>query len=230
MRIRPNVSVVAAVLLLGVTAACGQSQPSASRRAGDVSTSVFQAASPNSPATPITEATSTQSSASPEGTPELAGSFDTDLARRALDQVRATKIVKSGTPKVVLSRLAPAGALSQLLGFAFTNYAPSCDYRIGLVILKGDFDLEGYAPGFDRPLPSKYIALPYDPSYGFFGIMGSPNGSEFKHALNDPSLPDPPTPAASPVGTPAATPATPTGTPDWHYWPCPAATPGSTKP
>ncbi|HLI51708.1 MAG TPA: hypothetical protein VKU87_07925 [Thermomicrobiaceae bacterium] len=219
MRTRLFVTLVPAIFLLLSAVACGQPQPAATENVRHGAVLSPQLMTPSTRMAPAgSPGTSSETSIGP-------GPIDPTLAQQALEQVRSTHIVRSGTPKVVFALLAPARVLNQLLGRASLNYGPDCGYPIGLVILKGDFDLEGYAPGFDRSIPAKYIALPYDPQFGFMGIMSSPDGSEFKYALNDPSLPDPPTPIARPPGTPAATPA---ATPAWHYWPCPSASPAAT--
>lgn len=223
-------SMIGLVLLVVVAEGCGTSEPASSRDVRQLATQVMEAASASPASTPVSSPA--PAFATPEGTPQLTSSLDPALAKRALDHVRARKIVRSGTPKVLLARMGPARVINQVLGQAFVNYSPSCDYEVGLVILTGDFDVSGYAPGFGDAGPAlmKYVALIYDPNYGFGGIIASPNGAGFKHALNDPSLPDLSTPAASPIGTPGATPA---ATPEWHYWPCPAnpsATPTMSKP
>ncbi|HBY46294.1 MAG TPA: hypothetical protein DEG70_08580 [Chloroflexi bacterium] len=101
-----------------------------------------------------------------------------------------TDAVRSGEARVLF---AEPVFQQQLLdfGLAGTPYPPTCKREMALVIVGGDFNIEYLAPGFLHRPPAAYIGFVYDVESGILsGIITSEDGSIFKAALRDPSLPD----------------------------------------
>lgn len=105
------------------------------------------------------------------------------------DALQRTKS-RSGTTQVAVNRGATYQQLSDL-GFQLPAAWRSHQFR--LIVLRGDFDVSGMAPGFDKAPPARFIAYIYDTANPGIPAMIAPdsNGSVVKRALGDPSLPDP---------------------------------------
>ncbi len=107
--------------------------------------------------------------------------------------------LRSGQAEVVAVKiLNTAGLIANGVTTNGTSAIP--DLPLGLVIIKGDFD-DDAIPGFHmtaQPEPFRYAGMINDLEPNMHGpkmIMLSLDGSDFKKILNDPSLPDPATPA-----------------------------------
>lgn len=136
-----------------------------------------------------------------EDPPNLVSASAETITQRALDYTRQHVHIKSGEPEVLLSRRVTPEDLNNL-GLSVGNYAPDCFCPHHLVILKGDFDMNGAVPMSQDPEledPAKYVAYIYDLRSGGLAAIGSDlYGSHYKKALGDPSLPDPSAPLSPP--------------------------------
>lgn len=78
-------------------------------------------------------------------------------------------------------------------GLALLPLRADCERPLHLVIVEGDFDVRGLAPGWERSdqPPVAYLGFVYDlEADAVAQVMPSDDGAIFKLALNDPSLPD----------------------------------------
>ncbi len=109
--------------------------------------------------------------------------------------------VLSGTPQVVLARSVTNSDLDAL-GIAPIPNLTVEQPPFMLVILKGDFG-PGKIPGISisrQPTHYQYIGYVFDLWAGVpTRTIASPDGRGFRRALNDPSLPDVPTPIPAPL-------------------------------
>jgi len=117
-----------------------------------------------------------------------------NFAESALNYTRQHIHILSGQPRVISSQRVTYGELNAL-GLSVGNYGSSCTQPQQLVILQGDFDMRGAVPMSLAPsvsVPASYVAYVYDVQSGDqVSIQWDRDGSHFKRALRDPSLPDP---------------------------------------
>lgn len=129
-----------------------------------------------------------------------------EWTQKALDFTYKHVTIKSGEPVVLLSRPISHQEYPSL-GFQPWAYAPDCVRPMHLVVIKGDFDLNGAFPASVAPsaeIPASYVGYVYDleSGGGLAEIMSDRDGSTFKLVLGDPRLPDP-DPSLASISTPA---------------------------
>lgn len=129
------------------------------------------------------------------GTPNLVGATPEQIGQWAVEYVQWAKLVKSGSPQVLLSRFVTRQQFEALklgcLGGSITIEDPPLD----VVILKGDFDVTSIGLPLNRysTMSAGYLAYVVDIwSSAPFWETSSLNGHGFGAALNDPSLPPAP--------------------------------------
>lgn len=146
----------------------------------------------------------------------LTGASPSAVGKYAIDYTRANYRVVSGVPAVVLVRPVMQ---ADLAAFGLPSNFPADDQHV-LVVLRGDFDLDGHvqaplASGAAQSWRFAYLGYIFDVPTGYMhAFAASPRGGTFKEILGDASLqdplvvtPDPHRPLASPM-PPAPTPAT----------------------
>lgn len=113
------------------------------------------------------------------------------VEQAVVDYLELTDALRDVAPTVLLS----VPVFQQQLiafGLAYIPYAPDCQRPMYLVIVEGDFDVTGLAPGFGSQPPVPYIGFVYDVEADTFShILPSENGDIFRQALNDSTLPTP---------------------------------------
>jgi hypothetical protein len=136
----------------------------------------------------------------------LASASPQEVGQIALARAKTDFPVRSGTPRVVLSRTVTDAALPAM-GLPSTNFASIEQPPLTLVILKGDFGFGEHA-ALSRTASSEhfqYIGYVFDLWAGEPALtIASPDGGVFRTALNDPTLPVVPAVAVAPLATPAA--------------------------
>ncbi len=149
----------------------------------------------------------------------------TEVAEWAKRHVSNFVNIASGSPQVLLSRTVRASELPTLgLPFGNVNVVDGAPPLV-LVVLRGDFRSDGQlfaggnAPPAAQVAQVKYVALVYDLWAGLpTSVYISPNGGLLRRVLNDPSLPDDPSPPAT----------APTARPQDYTIPNPPLPPGAT--
>jgi hypothetical protein len=126
------------------------------------------------------------------------------LAQAGLEQA---SYCSRETPQVLLARRVTAADLKTM---EIDTSNPQDVTPLGLVILKGNFDESECNKHFvSTDTGSKYLCYIFDLQRGLSSAtIFSKDGSFFKKALNDPTLPDTPTDSATnvlPVSTPSGT-------------------------
>ena len=119
---------------------------------------------------------------------ELVNASKPEIAQRAKDITKAKFEVMSDTIKVAANRSTKPSEIKQL-GLGSVGFAGKTP-PLQLVIMRGEFDIGNLPGGNDKEIVN-YLGYVIDlktglPTY----IVGSPNESNFKKALGDPSLPD----------------------------------------
>ena len=130
-----------------------------------------------------------------------------DIAQVALQTVNEEFSVRSGTPQIALSRSVTNDDLVAF-GLRRVDFSSIEQPPLALVIIKGDF-VNSNLPGTGVLSDYRYVGYVFDLWAGVPALtLASPDGGEFRLALNDPSLPKVP---------PQISPATPLGLKTRHY-------------
>lgn len=147
----------------------------------------------------------TRPSASARMPHSLLGSTPNDVASYAIEYARGHRDVTKGAPTALLSRPVTRGQITALGLGCLGEFAAIEEPPLNLVILKGDFVFSTSASQ-RYTLNSKYLAYVFDAWSGEVVYrLASMDGSHFRVALNDPSLPV--TKAALPASCPTQIPA-----------------------
>lgn len=155
----------------------------------------------------------------------LAGESPSAVGQYAIDYTRASYRVVSGVPTVLLVR--PVTQADRA-AFGLPANFPADEQHV-LVILRGDFDLDGnvHAPPATRASQSwrfDYLGYIFDVPTGYrHAFAASPHGGAFSKILGDASLYDPPVVTPDPHESPAS-PMPPAPTPS-NYWPATSPAP-----
>jgi len=152
---------------------------------------------------------------------DLAHASPDTLGKAAIEYTNVRFRIVSGTPEVRVSRPVAASELPAL-GLTSVDRMLSKSVPLGLVVLKGDFDLTGGFPGYtsERNLRIQYIAYVIDLETGLpISWQTARTGGALRLALGDPSLPDEvrvwtPAPGAKAAERPRGTPVVPEFLPD----------------
>jgi len=167
---RPIVArIIGVTALLGLVMACGSptvTSPSSSNSSPQVATA--------------------------SSTPKASGSALDPAAQQVLDYVHNNVRILSGKPQLLLSRSVTVQDLANL-NIGRWHFASGCNPGLQLVIVKGDFDMQGTIPAAipaEKGIPVKYIAFTFDRDINeIIAMAGDPGGAQVKQALNDSSLP-----------------------------------------
>lgn len=127
---------------------------------------------------------------SPSHSNVLTNSSVQQVAQAALDRVGNDFVIRSGRPKVVLSKSVTRDELPAL-NLPTISRASIEEPPLVLVIIKDDFGASKRM-GIGKPANEhyKYIAYIFDLWAGYpTWTLASPEGGEFRKALNDPMLP-----------------------------------------
>ena len=180
-----RLALIILILLGWLLSACGTSEGTPRTGAG--------AASPQATAGTPSTAPSVDA-VSPTVTIDIGVSVSSDvMIAAALEHSRFYDAIVSGEPEVLLTMPGWPQTMHDL-GIYIGNWNPTCQRPFYLVILKGDFDATSLFPGRSTERLGKYVAYVFDLTAGVPGDVTftilSPDGSAFKQALQDPTLPD----------------------------------------
>ncbi|HEX8600801.1 MAG TPA: hypothetical protein VF952_20065 [Chloroflexia bacterium] len=119
----------------------------------------------------------------------LLGSTPNEIAAYAIEYAQGQREVIKGAPTALLSRSVTRGQITALGLGCLGGFAAIEEPPLNLVILKGDFVFSTSASQ-RYSLNSKYLAYVFDAWSGEHVYrLASIDGSHFRLALNDPSLP-----------------------------------------
>lgn len=174
---RTRIAFTVGILVLGT--ACG-TRELARGPAADVSQALYGSSMVGTPVTSVVTSSPTVDLATDP------------VAQRAIAYTREQVKIKSGAPIVRLARPVTPQEL-KTLGLGSWNFTPGCVPPLYLVILEGDFELEGTMPSSipaGKGIPAKFLVYVYDLKIGeIIAMFGDPNGAQVKQALGDPTLP-----------------------------------------